>query len=90
MNLLLMCLCLSPVFVEAANFKIDSSIACISEQSSILGKHRGAKSGKPSEKAQSRFSEWLFAETFGDGKSKLRFIWTPVAENGPQNRSDYQ
>lgn len=83
MKLLLIYLCLSPLIVQAANFKVANSIACVSEQSNILGKHRGTDSDSQAENARSRFSEWLFAEAFGDGKSKLRFNWIPSGEKGP-------
>ncbi len=83
LQLICLCLCLSPVIATAANPKIANSITCISEESNTLGKHRGASSASQSEDAKSRFSEWLFAETFADGKSKLRFDWLPVGEKGP-------
>jgi len=84
MRTLFFCLCLLPLATQAANFKRPNSIACISEKSSVLGKHRQTESRKGSEEVQTRFSEWLFAEQFGDGKSKLKFLWSPVAENGPE------
>lgn len=84
MKLLLTCLCICPLFVQAANFKVANSIACVSDQSSTLGKHRGTDSGNQAEDAQSRFSEWLFAESFGEGKSKLRFNWIPKGKKGPE------
>jgi hypothetical protein len=82
MRTLFFCLCLLPLMSQAANFKVANSIACISEESSILGKHRQTDSHKGSEEVQSRFSEWLFAESFGDGKSKLKFLWSPVGDKG--------
>jgi len=84
MKTFICCLCFFPFFAEAANFKLANSIACISEESSILGKHRQADARKGSEEVQSRFSEWLFAERFGDGKSKIKFLWSPTGENGPE------
>ncbi len=83
MKLLVLCLCLCPSILQAANFKVASSIACISEQSSILGKHRGMQTDNQTENAQTRFSEWLFSEAFGDGKSKLQLNWIPKGEKGP-------
>ncbi len=84
MKLFVLCLCLCPPVLLAANFKEASSIACISEQSSILGKHRGMQSDNQTENAQARFSEWLFSEAFGDGKSKLQLNWSPKGEKGPK------
>ena len=84
MKTLFCCLCLFPLVMQAANFKIPNSIVCISDKSSLLGRHRKAETRKGSEEVQSRFSEWLFAESFGDGKSKLKFLWTPIAEKGPE------
>ncbi len=84
MKLLVLCLCLYPSIILAANFKVANSIVCVSEQSSILGKHRKTDSDSKSEKIQSRFSEWLFAEAFGDGKSKLLLNWTPKGKKGPK------
>ena len=84
MRILFLCLCILPLATQAANFKLPNSIICISEQSSVLGKHRQTEARKGSEEVQTRFSEWLFDERFGDGKSKLKFLWAPVAEKGPE------
>ncbi|MCP4431424.1 MAG: hypothetical protein GY806_10630 [Gammaproteobacteria bacterium] len=83
MRLIILSLLFWPIFTQAANFKVANSIACVSDQSSILGKHRNTESANQADEAKSRFSEWLFSETFGDGRSKLRFNWTPVGEKGP-------
>lgn len=83
MKLMILSLLIWPIFAEAANFKVANSIACISEESNLLGRHSNAKSESQADDARTRFSEWLFAETFGDGRSKLRFNWTPTGDNGP-------
>lgn len=83
MRIMILGLLIWPIYTEAANFKVANSIACISEESSLLGKHRNSQSGSQADEARSRFSEWLFSETFGEGRSKLRFNWNPVGVKGP-------
>jgi len=36
-----------------------------------------------SDQAKSRFSEWMMAENFADGKSKVSFVWQPKSDRGP-------
>ena len=83
MKYLLLSLFLLPAIVSGANIKQASNIACISHDSSVKGQHQQYESQKNSEKAKSLFSEWLFAENFSQIKSKIKFIWKPVAEKGP-------
>ena len=74
---------LLPSIVPAADMNLQSSISCISDQSSLQGRHQKLLTGHSSDKAKSRFSEWMMAENFADGKSKLRFTWKPTGSNGP-------
>ena len=83
MRLLLACLLLSPLTLQAADIQLQSTISCISDQSSLQGRHRQSKSQKHSDQARSRFAEWMMAENFSDGKSKLRFYWQPHGDKGP-------
>ncbi len=83
MKLLLLLLYLMSMTVNAANINHDNSIACISDESSLKGKHRQYDGQTNSEKAKSRFAEWLFAENFSEQKSKVKFIWKPKTEKGP-------
>ncbi len=83
MQRLLFLLYLVPMVVNAASINRDTSITCISEESSLQGKHRQYDGQTSSEKAKSRFSEWLFAENFSEQKSKVKFIWKPKTEKGP-------
>ena len=46
MKTLFCCLCLFPLVIQAANFKVPNSIACISDKSSLLGRHRQAETRK--------------------------------------------
>ncbi len=83
MKLLFFCLSFIPMIATAASIDEDSSIACISEESSLQGKHRKYNAKTHAEQAKSRFSEWLFAESFSEQKSKVRFIWKPKTDKGP-------
>ena len=84
MKSILLIFCLLPICVSAANFEIPNSISCISEESSLLGRHRKVETSKKSDEVKSRFSEWLFAENFSDGKSKLQLLWTPATDKAPE------
>jgi len=83
MKPILIFLSLIPMVAGAANINKDSSIACVSEESSLQGKHRKYDAKTHSEQAKSRFAEWLFAENFSEQKSKVKFIWKPKTDKGP-------
>lgn len=83
MKYLILGLMLLPVVVSAANIKQATTISCISDDSSVNGTHRNSDSTKNSERINSWFSEWLFAENFSQIKSKIKFIWIPRTEKGP-------
>ena len=68
---------------HAANIKERHSISCISDKSSLQGRHKEYTEGKSSDKVRSLFSELLLAENFGDKQSKIRFTWIPRTEKGP-------
>ena len=82
MRYLLACLFLLPLAPHAADIQLQATISCISDQSSLKGRHRQSESQKQSDQARSRFSEWMMAENFGDGKSKVRFFWKPRGPKG--------
>jgi hypothetical protein len=67
----------------AADIDRQSTIACISDESSLKGRHRQTDSKNSSEQVKSRFSEWMMAENFADGKSKVSFVWQPRSDRGP-------
>ena len=77
---------LLPLAAPAADIELKSSISCISDESSLQGRHRQYQAQKNSEEAKSRFSEWMMAENFDDGKSKVRFDWEPRGPKGPSIR----
>jgi len=83
MRALLVLLLVFPGLAQAAEIMQKSAISCVSDQSSLQGRHREFSARKNSEKAQSWFSEWMMAENFGDMKSKIKFIWTPRTDKGP-------
>ena len=83
MRFILTSLILLPLAAGAADIQLQSTISCISDQSSLKGRHRQSDSTLNSEQAKSRFSEWMMAENFSDGKSKVRFEWKPGGESGP-------
>jgi len=83
MRFILAFLLLLPVSVQPANIKLQNTISCISDQSSLQGRHKAFSARNNSEKAKSRFSEWMMAENFGDRKSKVSFLWKPRSDNGP-------
>jgi hypothetical protein len=77
MRLLCLLLLALPCLAPAADIQLTTTIACISDESSLRGRHRQSESQKNSEQAKSRFSEWMMAENFDAGKSKVRFEWQP-------------
>jgi len=77
MRLLCLLLLALPCLAPAADIQLTTTIACISDESSLRGRHRQSESRKNSEQAKSRFSEWMMAENFDAGKSKVRFEWQP-------------
>ena len=83
MRILCIPLLLIPLALPAADIQLANSIACISDESSLKGRHRQSESQKNSEQAKSRFSEWLMAENFDAGKSRIRFEWKPHGPKGP-------
>ena len=76
------------LLVEAADIQQQSTITCISDESSLKGRHRQSESQKNSDQAKSRFSEWMMAENFDAGKSKVRFEWQPRGDKGPSIKID--
>ena len=81
MRLLFLLLLALPCLAPAADIQLTTTIACISDESSLRGRHRQSESQKNSEQARSRFSEWMMAENFDAGKSKVRFEWQPHGGN---------
>jgi hypothetical protein len=77
MRLLCLLLLALPCLAPAADIQLTTTIACISDESSLRGRHRQSESQKNSEQVKSRFSEWMMAENFDAGKSKVRFEWQP-------------
>ncbi len=75
-----------PGLSQAADIMQQSAITCISDKSSLQGRHKEYSARKNSEKAKSWFSEWMMAENFGDMKSKITFVWTPRTDKGPAIR----
>jgi hypothetical protein len=74
---------LLPQLAQAASIKQQSAIFCISDQSSLQGRHKEYQARKNSEKVKSWFSEWMMAENFGNMKSKIHFTWKPRTPKGP-------
>ena len=83
MRIILAIALMAPLAAPAADIKRQSLISCVSDQSSLQGRHKQYSARNNSEKAKSWFSEWMMAENFGDMKSKISFVWRPDAENGP-------
>lgn len=83
MRFILAFLLLLPVSAQPANIKLQNTISCISDQSSLQGRHREYSARNNSEKVKSWFSQWMMAENFGDRKSKVNFLWKPAADKGP-------
>lgn len=86
MRILLATLVLLPLAAPAADIAQQTVITCISDQSSLQARHKDHDAGRSSDKARSMFSEMLIAENFGDSKSKIKFVWIPRSEQGPQIR----
>ncbi len=83
MRFILVILCLLPLQLQAADIKLQSSISCVSDESSLKGRHRQSESNKNSDKAKSRFSEWMMLENFADMRSRVSFVWKPRGDKGP-------
>ena len=88
MRLLCLLLLALPCLAPAADIQLTTTIACISDESSLRGRHRQSESQKNSEQAKSRFSEWMMAENFDAGKSKVRFEWQPHGNKGASIKID--
>ena len=88
MRTILALLLLIPGVTLAADIREPYTIGCISDQSSLQGRHRDYQANKQSEKAKSWFAEWMMAENFGDMQSKIRFTWNPRGPKGPQIKID--
>lgn len=83
MRLILVILLALPFSAGAADIYLQSTISCISDESSLRGRHRQSDSQKNSDQVKSRFAEWMMAENFDAGKSKVRFTWQPRGSKGP-------
>ncbi len=83
MRLLLTLLLLLPLLAQAANIKQKNLISCISDESSLQGRTKEFVARNSPEKINSLFSQWMFAENFGDMKSKIKFEWQPRTDKGP-------
>ena len=83
MRFILTIMLLMPALTQAASIQHKSSITCISDKSSLQGRHKEYVARKNSEKAKSWFSEWILSENFGDMKSKIYFTWKPKTPRGP-------
>ena len=79
----LLAIVLLPGLAQAANIRQPTAITCISDQSSLQGRHKDYHARKNSEKAKSWFSEWMMAENFGNMRSKIHFDWKPDTPKGP-------
>ena len=75
---------LLPLAATAADISRQSIISCVSDESSLQGRHKESQARKNSEKVKSWFSEWMMAESFGNMKSRIKFVWTPKSESGPR------
>ncbi|HKJ52174.1 MAG TPA: hypothetical protein VKB27_11760 [Gammaproteobacteria bacterium] len=83
MRIVLAIILLLPTLAPAASIKQQNSITCISDQSSLQGRHKEYQARKNSEKAKSWFSEWMMQENFGNMKSRVHFTWKPRTPKGP-------
>ena len=83
MRFILVILCLLPLQLQAADIKLQTSISCVSDESSLKGRHKQSESLKNSDQAKSRFSEWMMLENFGDMRSRVNFVWKPRTDKGP-------
>ncbi len=84
MRIILSILLLLPALAQAANIQDRTAISCISDQSSLQGRHKEYEARKNSEKAKSWFSEWMMSENFGNMRSKIYFTWRPKTPKGPE------
>ena len=84
MRIFLALLVLVPLTAPAADITQQSIITCVSDESSLQGRHKEYVARKNSEKAKSFFSQMLLAENFGNMKSKIRFVWRPRTDKGPK------
>ena len=80
---IILALLLLPLAATAADIKRQNLISCVSDQSSLQGRHKEYSARNNSEKAKSWFSEWMMKENFGDAKSKVSFVWRPSGDKGP-------
>ena len=83
MRFILTFVLLVPALAQAANIRQQNAITCISDQSSLQGRHKEYVAGNNSDKAKSLFSEMLLAENFGNMRSKIHFTWQPKSDKGP-------
>ena len=83
MRIILAIALLAPLAAPAADIKQQNLISCVSDRSSLQGRHKEYSARNNSEKAKSWFSEWMMAENFGDMKSRISFVWRPTGEKGP-------
>ncbi len=74
---------LVPFVGHSADIKLQNSISCISDESSLKGRHKQSESQQNSDQAKSRFAEWMMAENFADRRSKVSFVWKPRGDKGP-------
>ena len=88
MRFILAPILLLPLVALAADINLQSTISCISDQSSLQARHRESSARNSSEKAKSWFSEWMMLENFGDMKSKVSFVWQPKGDKGPSIKID--
>ncbi len=83
MRFILTTFLLLPLLAPAADINLQNTISCISDQSSLQGRHSKHSARNSAEKAGSWFSEWMMMENFGDMKSKVSFVWKPRGDKGP-------
>ena len=83
MRIVLAIILLLPALATAASIRQQNAISCVSDQSSLQGRHKEYQARKNSEKAKSWFSEWMMAENFGNMKSRIHFTWKPHTPKGP-------
>ena len=88
MRFALTTLLLLPLTAPAANIGLQTTISCISDESSLQGRLRESDSPKQSDRARSLFSEWMMMENFGDRKSKIKFLWKPLGDKVPSIKID--
>jgi len=84
MRVLIAIVALLPLVATAADISRQGIISCVSDVSNLQGRHKEYQARKNSEKAKSLFSEWMMAESFGNMKSRIKFVWTPHSDQGPK------